>query len=222
MITIATRKGVRDDHVVVPFAGGPDAGQAARLSFDNGVSRLDLRADADLDGLLDAQFSDPFPVVWAADHNIHVEYPLGSRLLRVSGPNTARISPRVPWSIEVHGGVDRLRADLSGVDVRAVGVHSGSAHTALTLGRPAGHCILRFAAVKDLRIERPAGVPVRLEIAKGATKVALDSRTVGAVGGGLTDQTSGYEGSDARYLVIISGGADTVTITQATAEGIAD
>jgi hypothetical protein len=66
--------------------------------------------------------------------------------------------------------------------------------------------------VNDLRIQRPADVPVRLEVAKGATKVALGNRSVGAVGGGLADQTSGYDESDARYLVIIAGGADTVTV----------
>ena len=219
MITIATREG--DEHVVVPFAQGAGAATAARLSFDNGVSRLDLRADADLDDLLDAQFSDPVPVVWAADHSIHVEYPLGSRLLRLSGTNAARISPRVPWSIDVHGGADRLSADLSGVDVRSVAVHSGAAYTSLTLGRPTGQRTLRFASVKDLRIQRPADVPMRLEIGKGATNVVLDSRSFGAVGRGLADQTSDYEGSDACYLVVIAGGADTVTITPRTEGGTA-
>jgi hypothetical protein len=217
MNTIVTRAGVRDEHVVVPFAEGAVAGQTARLSFDNGVSQLDLHADADLDDLLDARLTDPLPVVWAADHNVHVEYPLGSRLLRVMAPNTIRISPRVPWAIDVHGGAERLNADLTGVDVRSIAVHSGAARTSLMLGHPTGPCTIRFAAVKDLHIRRPADVPVRVEIARGSKNVTMDSRTFGAVGGGLSDQTPGYDAAGARYLVIVAGGASTVTVEGSTA-----
>jgi hypothetical protein len=216
MTTTVTRQGVRAEHVTVPFAGDADdlTGNAARLSFDNGLSRLDLRADADLDQLLDARFSDPAPTVWAADSSVHVEYPLGSRLLRRMGQNAVRISPRLPWSVDVHGGAAHLDADLTGVDLRFFAAHSGMAHARLALGRPAGTTTIRLDSVKDLRIERPGDVPMRVEIAKGATKVTLDDRHFGAIGSGLTDQTSGYTDADARYLVIVSGGADTLSITR--------
>jgi hypothetical protein len=49
-------------------------------------------------------------------------------------------------------------------------------------------------------------------VAKGATNVRLDGRGFGAVADGLTGQTAGYEGVRDRYLVIVSGGVDGLTV----------
>jgi hypothetical protein len=80
------------------------------------------------------------------------------------------------------------------------------------VGRPNGLCTIRLSSVKDLQITRPANAPVRLEVAKGATNVRLDGRRFGAVADGLTDQTADYEGVRDRYLVIVSGGVDGLTV----------
>lgn len=210
MTTVATPDGVRDEHVVASLV---DAA-AARLIFDNGLARLDLRADEKLDDLLAARFAAPVPVVWASGHNVHVEYPLGSRLLRRMGPNVVRANPALPWALDVHGGAEHLDADLTGIDVHSIAFHAGAAHLRLVLGRPTGPRTIRLAAVKDLRIERPADVPVRVEIAKGATKVSIGDRWLGAVGGGLTEQTPGYDAAEHRYLLTVSGGADRLTLTE--------
>jgi hypothetical protein len=211
MTTIATPDGVRDGHVLVPLAD--TAGGVARISFDNGLGRLDLRA-GNLDGLLEARFTKPLPVIWAAGHTVHVEYPLGSRILRRTGPNAIRVNPAVPWALDVHGGAEHLDADLTGVDVRSIAFHAGAAHLRLALGRPSGSRTVRLAAVKDLRVERPAGVPVRVELAKGATRVTLGEKWLGAVGGGLIDQTPGYDTAEHRYLLTVSGGVDQLTLVE--------
>jgi hypothetical protein len=52
-------------------------------------------------------------------------------------------------------------------------------------------------------------------VALGATDIAVDGQRYGAVGGGLTQQTPGYHTAAARYLIIVSGGADTLTVGQA-------
>ncbi len=210
MSVIATSAGVRDPHVVVPFADA--APEVARLSFDSGLAQLNLRADDQLTALVAADFADPLPLVWAAGHNVHVEYPLGSRLLHRMGPNAVRLNPAVPWALDVHGGAEHLDADLAGLDVRSVAFHSGAAHLRLILGDPAGSTTIRLTSVKHLRVERPAGVPVRLEIGKGATKVMFDDRWFGAVGGGLVEQSSRPYTGEHGYRVIASGSADTVTV----------
>lgn len=210
MSVLATAAGVRDPHVVVPFAGpAPDA---ARLIFDSGLARFALGADEGVSGLLAADFAGPLPLVWTAGHSVHVEYPLGSRLLHRMGPNAVRLNPATPWALDVHGGAEHLDADLTGLDVRSVAFHSGAAHVRLVLGEPAAPTTIRLTAVRDLRVERPAGVPVRLAIGKGATRVRLDDRWFGAVGGGLTEETSGPGTGGNGYQVIVSGAADTVTI----------
>jgi hypothetical protein len=188
----------------------------ARLSFDTGLAQLSLRADEQVTGLMAADFAQPLPLVWTAGHNVHVEYPLGSRLLHRMGPNAVRLSPAVPWALDVHGGAEHLDADLTGLDVRSVAFHSGGANLRLILGKPTVTTTIRLTSVKDLRVERPADVPVRLEIGKGATKVRLDDQGVGAVGGGLIAQSSRPRTGDHWYQVIVSGSADTVTIGTVT------
>jgi hypothetical protein len=49
-------------------------------------------------------------------------------------------------------------------------------------------------------------------VAKSATNVRLDDRRFGTVAGGLTDQTPDYRGARGRYLVIVSGGVDGLTV----------
>ncbi|XVQ11359.1 FAD-dependent oxidoreductase [Spirillospora sp. CA-255316] len=206
-----TAEGVRAARVVVPRLEGAGV---ARLSFDNGLDRLSLSARPGLGGLVEADFGDPAPTVWSVDGKTHVEYPLGSRLLRRAAPSAVRIDPGSPWSVDVHGGAARLEADFTGVDLQSLAFHSGVAHVTITLGRPRGTRVVRLVSADDLTIRRPAGVPVRIEAAKGLTKVTLDDRSFGAVGNGLTDETPGYGTAEDRYLVIISGGASGLTLAE--------
>jgi hypothetical protein len=216
-MTYATSTGVREAHVVVPRGSekGSEKGSenSARLSFDNGLERLDLLASDLAGNLVETDFADPLPVVWASGHNVHVEYPLGARLLRRMKPSSVTIDTGVSWSVDVHGGAAHLTAELADVPVQALSFHSGVAHSRVVLGRPSGRCTIHLSSLKDLRIERPADVPVRVEIAKGAVKVALDDQRFGAVGNGLAAQTSEFGSSPDGYLVIVSGGVDGLTIT---------
>lgn len=206
----ALHVGVSAERVVVPL---PQTGcEAARLSFDNGVERLRLHADQAVHALLEARFGEPLPVVWSTECSVHVEYPLGSRLLRRTRPNTIRISTAIAWSLDVHGATADLAADLTDVRVGAVSFHGGVAHSRLALGRPSGLCTIRLSSAKELQITRPTSAPVRLEVAKGATNVRLDDRRFGAVVDGLTGQTADYQGVRDRYLVIVSGGVDGLTV----------
>jgi hypothetical protein len=210
MTSDALHVGVSAERVVVPL---PATGCGeARLSFDNGVERLRLRADRALRALLEARFGQPLPVVWSTGCGVHVEYPLGSRLLRRARPNTVRVSAALAWSLDVHGGTAEATADLTAVRVGTVSFHGGVARSQLALGWPSGLCTIRLSSVRELRITRPATAPVRLEVAKGAAGVRLDGRGPGAVADGLTDQTAGWEGARDRYLVIVSGGADGLTV----------
>ncbi|HEY8474771.1 MAG TPA: hypothetical protein VIL37_19390 [Natronosporangium sp.] len=214
MATVVTQKAVRDAEIVVPIAERP--AEEARLSFDDGLEQVDLRAGDDPEALLTARFGEPLPSVWAAGGTVHIGYPMGSRLLRRVHPNTIRLNPGVPWALDVHGGTSGLEADLTGVDVRSVAFHSGAANVRLVLGRPDSPRPIRLASLKRVRIERPAGVPVRLELAGGATNVTLDDKRFGAIGRGLTDHTDGYDPTAPHYLVTVAGGADTLTIVTTT------
>lgn len=86
--------------------------------------------------------------------------------MRRMPPSAVSLNPAVAWSLDVHGGAARLDADLRGVAVRAVSFHSGIAHSRLVLGAHDGERTIRLSSVMQLRIERPASVPVRVEVAR--------------------------------------------------------
>lgn len=197
--------------VLVPLVD--DADEAARLSFDNGLGQLGLHADPDLRALLDARFATPLPTVWARRHRVHVEYPLGMRPLPWTLPNTVRINPRTVWSIDVHGNACGLTADLTGARLRSLACHAAAENLRLALDRPVGQSVVRLVAVTDLEIGRPAGVPVRIELAGKASDVAMDGRRLEAAEPGLVIESPGYDRSADRYLIAVSGAAHAVTVT---------
>ncbi len=210
---VATASGVRAEHVTVPL---PEPG-VARLSFDNGLEHFALGAAGRQDTLLDAELAPPLPVVWTTERGVHLAYPSGSRLLRRAGRSTVRLNPAHPWALDLHGGAARLDADLTGIDLHSLTCYGGGADLRLVLDRPTAPRTLRLTSVDRLRVERPAGVAVRLEIAKGARDIVLDGQHFGAVGGGLTVGSDTGDGGEPGYLIAISGSAAAVTVAERSA-----
>lgn len=210
MTAIATRDGIRASHIIVPFSSQPP--EAARLSFDNAVQNLRLTADAPQESLLEASFSEPHPRTWSVEGSVHVEYPRGSRVFRRVKDNHITLNPRLHWSIDIHGGVSGLDADLADLDIRTFECSSAAEKSRIVLGRPTEASTLRFTSLSDVRIERPDGVPVRLEIARSATRLEFVGASIGAIGGGFTNETEDYRPDQAGYLVVVSGSAHRLAI----------
>jgi hypothetical protein len=206
----ATPTGVSDPHVVVDF---PAVTGPAYLNFDTGLERFTVMADADTPALLDARLGAPLPVVWATHQQIHIRYRLGSRLRRRPDPSRVRLSARVPWTLEVHGGAAHLDADLRGLDIQALTFHAALAAATLTLPAPRGEVPVRMGTAQSVRITRPARVPMRVEVGGGATRVCLDGRRRPAAGYGLTAETPGPATATDRYLVLVTGSADDLHLT---------
>lgn len=204
----ATAEGARGEHLIVPM---PAERAVARLSLDNGASHLSLQATGIGDHLARGRFAGPLPLVWAVDTTVHVEYPLGARLLRRSSPDRLQLSTRLSWSVDVHGGTDRFDAEFTGADLRSLAFHSGLAHARIALGRPRGRCTIRFSSVDGVLLTRPPDVPVGIEAADGVERVLLDDRPAGAPGS-HRHHSPGYEHSPDRYLILISAAASSLTI----------
>jgi hypothetical protein len=67
--------------------------------------------------------------------------------------------------------------------------------------------------VSHLTLRRPDGVPARVHIGGGASKLELDTQCLGAIGGPVRLETPGYSSASDRYDLEIGGGASKVTIT---------
>ena len=59
---------------------------------------------------------------------------------------------------------------------------------------------------------RPAGVPVRVRIGGGASKLAIDDFAVGSTGGKMDRESPDYDSAEQRYDIEIGAGASKVTV----------
>jgi hypothetical protein len=87
----------------------------------------------------------------------------------------------------------------------------------LDLSAPDGTLPIRLGAVGDATIRRPAGIPVRVRVRRGARSLTLDGRRVSASGGPTTLATPGYDRAVHRVDISVDSAVDvTVTTTELT------
>ena len=185
-----------------------------RLQFTRGAANVVLRADSSMGDLYSARFDGPPPEVHARDGAVTVRYP------RTFHPfdwrkRTAEVTlnPAIPWQIEFHGGLSRLDADLSVLELGSFEVTGGASGVAVTLPRPSGTIAVRVSGgASDVSIHRPEGVAARIRVGRGVSKLAFDEQRFGAIGGETRLQTIDYDGAADRYDLEVTGGASKLSI----------
>jgi hypothetical protein len=185
-----------------------------RLQFTRGAANVVLRADSSMDDLYRARFDGPPPEVHARDGAVTVRYP------RTFHPfdwrkRTAEVTlnPAIPWQIEFHGGLSRLDADLSVLELGSFEVTGGASGVAVTLPHPSGTIAVRVSGgASDVSIHRPEGVAARIRVGRGVSKLAFDEQRFGAIGGETRLQTIDYDGAADRYDLEVTGGASELSI----------
>ena len=185
-----------------------------RLQFTRGAANVTLRVDSSMGDLYRARFDGPPPEVHAQDGAVTVRYP------RTFHPfdwrkRTAEVTlnPAIPWQIEFHGGLSRLDADLSVLELGSFEVTGGASGVAVTLPRPSGTIAVRVSGgASDVSIHRPEGVAARIRVGRGVSKLAFDEQRFGAIGGETRLQTIDYDGAADRYDLEVTGGASKLSI----------
>jgi hypothetical protein len=185
----------------------------ARLVFPYGVANLTIRVDESMSEKYRAEFYGPKPRVTEADGVISIEYSRFNPLIWGRTSAAVTLSPSVAWFIEIRDGVSHWDGDLRSVQIAAIDVRGGVSHVELRLPRPSGVVPIRVSGgVSHLTLRRPGGVPARVHIGGGASKLELDRQYLGAIGGPVRLETAGYPGATDRYDLEIGGGASKVTI----------
>jgi len=182
------------------------------LIISGGASNLAIRG-ADLASRLHhARFRGLVPIVDTVNGEVSIRYrrrlhPLA--IDRVEG--TLELSNRVPWHVQVRDGAALITADLASLDLRSLSFDGSVADIILDLPRPTGAVIIRIdGASHNMRVTRPADVPVGARIDGGATRLNIDGEELSAVGRGY--RTADPAGAD-QYLLRFSGGVDGLTVT---------
>ena len=183
--------------------GAVDTG---RLVFARGASHLKIRVDGAMEELYRARFEGKVPEVRVEGGTVTVKY--RPSLHPTRGEIT--LTGRIPWSIDAHGGMSDVVADLEGLELRSWEVSAGASKVNARLPRPKETVRIRIGAgASNVELIRPAGVPVRFRVGAGASKLAIDDFR----GSGKIDWRSpDYDHLEGRYDIEIGAGASKVTV----------
>ena len=202
------------------FSAPRGAIPAGTLRFLDGVCNVRIRSDRDMEELFRARFEGKVPRVDAAEGTVEVSYRRGPGG-RVTGGRVrwrrARgevvLNAMVPWTIQVHGGVSNLDADLTGIRLVALEVGSGVSGLDAALPAPVGDVGVRIGGgVSHLKLHRPIGVAASVHVGGGASQIRFDDLHLGSVGGGIDWNSPGFDDADDRYEIRIGGGVSDVSL----------
>ena len=189
----------------------------ARVLFRSGANELSIRGAGDLDDLYRAHFQGPVPQVRLRDGTVTIQYKGFGKPWDWRKRNAdISLNRTLPWRVDVVGGANKLLGELGSVDLRSFDLMGGADALRLSLGTPTGDVPIRVVGgVNKLRIDRPAGVPVRLKIAGGAGGIELDRQRLGSTAGGTVLESTGVAGASDLFEIEITGGAAKVQVGEA-------
>jgi len=168
-----------------------------------------------MDDLYRARFEEPAPAVRMEGSTVTVRYP---RLQPFDSsyrecPGEVVLSARVPWRIEFGGGVSRLAAGLSRLELGSFEVEGGASRVELRLPKPSGSVPVCFrGGASNVAVQRPEGVAARLRVSGGVTNLIFDGQHFGVVGDEVDLQTPDYDDASDCYDIAITVGANNLIV----------
>jgi DNA-binding MarR family transcriptional regulator len=203
---------VDEDDISAPLG---DLSQG-RLVFASSLSLLHLRVEPDMPELYRARFIGPAPEVKVREGVVTMRYP--KRLFAMGGAKARQaevtLSAAVPWRIEAQGAGTGLDGDLNGLNLAGLEVKGDGSMIHLTLPAPTGLVPVRVSGTaSDIKLHRPAGVPVRAHLKGWASMFTLDDQTFSDLGNDVRLQSPDFDTSTPGYDIEVSSSASTVAIT---------
>ena len=190
---------------------------AARLLFRSGANELTIRGAGGLGDLYRARFDGPVPQVRLRDGTVTVQYKGFGKPWDWRKRNAEfTLNGTLPWSVEIVGGANRIDGELRDLDLASFDLQGGVDSMLLRLGRPRGVVPVRIVGgANKVRIERPGGVPVRLQVAGGAAGIELDRQRLGASAGQTVLESTGAADATDIFELEVTGGIAKVQVTEA-------
>lgn len=187
------------------------------LEFASGAANVRIvGADPSASELYRATFEGAQPTVRVQGGTVSVRYKRLGVFEWASGQaGSVALHPGIPWRFTFSGGASDVHLDARALQLAGVRVEGGASKCELWLPAPRGTVELCFEGGQNrLHIQRPAGVPLRLQVRGGANRLELDARRFGAVGGDLLLASPGWEQAEDRYVVEVRGGASRLKVSE--------
>jgi DNA-binding MarR family transcriptional regulator len=196
-----------DGEMSAPLGGAT----AGRLEIHGNAANLRIRSGAGAALLYTASFEKRAPRIRARGGTVNVAYP--GFLALGAGRGVIGLSGAIPWTVEMRGGAANVDADLTALPLAGFSLTGGSSRVECRLPRPAGTVALRIrGGASRIALRRPAGVPFRVRVAGGLSRLRVDGKQYRAMGGPAVLDSPGYEDASDRYELNIDGGASHITV----------
>ena len=187
---------------------------AGRLEFTKGAAKVTLRADPALAELYQASFEGPAPEITVSGGTVTVQQRRRFRPFdwRAQAADF-KLTTSVPWDVSLRGGMWKLDADFSGLQLTRLEVAGGASDIEIVLPAPVGVVPVRLSGgASKVTLRRPKGTEARAEVSGGATQLVFDDQRLGAVGGRTVLASGGFADAADRYEIRFTGGASQVTV----------
>jgi hypothetical protein len=139
-----------------------------QLVFSRGAAHLTIGVDGSMEDLYRARFEGKVPDIRVDGGMVTVKYRMGPHPPR----GEIILSGRVPWAIRARMGMSHVVADLEGLELRGLEISAGASQVEVKLPRPKDAASVRIGGgASDVELIRPAGVPVRVHIGGGVSKL---------------------------------------------------
>jgi hypothetical protein len=206
-----------DPELTVPYEGQT----RMRLHFTKGVSDLFLRVGAADSALIRGHFDGLLPSVSVTGDEVSIRYHrfgiadwLGGLLWGERIGANLVLHPGVAWELVFHGGASHVDLDLRHGRLTGLELSGGASELRLTL--PAADAVVPLrirGGASALAVRRPASVPVGVHIRGGVSRLQVDGRHIGAVGGPISLESDGWSAAPARYDLELTGGASDLSVS---------
>lgn len=184
----------------------------AALAFRSGANEISIRGGAGPTELYRARFEGPVPQVRLRDGSVSIQYRAGRAWDWRKRKADLALNTAIPWTLSLAGGASHVTIDAARLDLRLLELSGGADRVRVTLGRPHGETIVRVTGgTSQVRVDRPAGVPVRLSVRGGAGSIDLDDQHIGGTDG-ATVATAGADAATDRISVEVAGGTGKVRV----------
>jgi DNA-binding MarR family transcriptional regulator len=185
---------------------------AGRLEIVGNLSKFRIRADGGMPELFRASFDRRAPRVRVQGGTVTMTFP--GLFSAGVGRGEVMINGAIPWDVDVRGGASEVDADLTAARVTGFSLTGGASHFDVRLPRPEGMVPLRIrGGASRVTLSRPTGVPFRIRVNGGLSRLSVDGRQLGSAGGPATLDSPGYDQATDRYELDVSGGASRISVT---------
>jgi DNA-binding MarR family transcriptional regulator len=184
---------------------------AGRLEVNASIAKLSICSAAAMPELYRASFDKHPPRIRVSGGTVSLTFP---GLWRAApGRGQVILNAVIPWALDIRGGASEMDLDLSGLSLSEMAMTGGASRVAFRLARPVGTVPLRIrGGASRVSIRRPAGVPVRVRVSGGLSRLTLDAQRLGSIGSGAVLDSAGYEAATDRYELGMEGGASRITV----------